>query len=688
MSPAERTVRGRWGKHAARREQKMAEREARRREKRAAKAAGKPGAVRRFLNAWADRLLGAAKSGGLSKQEAEYAGHRTTADYIWNTAGLGAFGMVFPVLTMVVTQLCGADQAGRFSLAFVTGQLLLIVANYGIRTYQVSDVDEVRSFSEYQANRWITCLGMLLIGYLYCCVRGYTDEMFTMFLWVFVYRMVDGLADVYEGRLQQMDKLYLAGISQAVRSMLAFLTCTVVLLLTRDLAAACVAMGIAALLSFVLVTFPLALLETPKSRRMTFGGVARLFKDGFPVFLALFLYAFIDNMPKFVMDGVLPYDNQLYFNALYFPAQTILMIVGFIYKPMLVRIANAWADPSRRRRFDLFVLAMVALIAGITVLAILFMGWIGIPIMSFLYGIDFEPFRTMSFVMLAAGGVTGMIDFLYQVITVMRHQKDVMKLYIVTFGFSLFVPYLMVHTTGLNGAIDGYLIVMTILLVLLVMEYASVRFSYAKHPEKDPDYLAGSPLESKAAHMPHRGQAARTAGPTRRTDRGVPGQMPAGMGTVEVSPAIEPTQPASAAGEAEGASIHTADVAYRPGQVVLFDEQPPAPVSPAAQAASAAVQAQAGGHDVAPGQASEPGAVPAAGAAVQAGAVPGAAGAQAGAAPAAPRPHVPDAAQIPVPTPTVTASSQVSDAADDEDSEDWDEPPARPTPGSPSTPQP
>jgi hypothetical protein len=451
------------------------------------------------------------------------------------------------------------------------------------------------------------------VGYLYCCIRGYSGEMFTMFIWVFVYRMVDGLADVYEGRLQQMDKLYLAGVSQTIRSVLAFLVCTVVLFLTRDLGLASIAMGVAAIATFVVVTFPLALLETPKSRRMSFGGVAQLFKDGFPVFLALFLYQFIDNMPKFVMEGVLSYDNQLYFNALYFPAQSILMIVGFIYKPMLVNIANAWADPSRRKRFDLFVVAMIALIAGITVIAILLMGWIGIPIMSFLYGLDFERFRTMSYVMLVAGGITGVIDFLYQVVTVMRHQRDVMKLYVVTFGFSLFVPYLMVHTAGLNGAIDGYLIVMAFLAALLLMEYITVRLNYSKHPERDPNYLAGSPIEAKETHVPHRGAQARTV--HRRTDGGKPatqdGARTAGCPSVrDEARAVERPAVNGAGGtapeHASEASVRTAPqsgaptpqpAVQRQGRVVYFQDDDAPQTS---QAAGAEVAARPSGSPAPP----------------------------------------------------------------------------------------
>ena len=203
-----------------------------------------------------------------------------------------------------------------------------------------------------------------------------------------------------------------------------------------------------------------------------------------PLFVALFLYALIDNMPKFVMEGQLSYDNQLYFNALYFPAQGILLTVQLVYKPLLVRMANVWNDPNSRRKFTVIVVGIFLLIVAVTVVNIVVMGWIGLPIMSFLYGIDFEQFRGLCFIMLAAGGVTAAIDFLYQVITVMRRQRSVMKLYVITFGFSLFVPILLIMFTGLPGAVISYLIVMVILFVLLVWEYFRILSDLSKNPPK------------------------------------------------------------------------------------------------------------------------------------------------------------------------------------------------------------
>ena len=428
--------------------------------------------------------MGAISDGGLSDQEEHYAAHRTTRDFIWNTVGVGAWGMVFPLLTMIATQLMGVEQAGMLSMAFVTGSLLMILANFGVRTYQISDVEETHSFADYQVNRWITCVIMVLVGVAYCYVRGYETEMFYISVGIYLYRMVDGLADVYEGRLQQVDKLYLAGVSQAIRSVLALAAFAVALLVTRNMVAAAFAMAIAAAATFVVVTYPLTLLETPKSRKARPASVVALFKNTAPLFLALFLYAVIDNMPKFVMEGSLSYDNQLYFNALYFPAQGILITAQLVYKPLLVRMAEVWQDARKRRQFDLILLGILLVILGITVANVVVMAWVGIPVMGFLYGIDFEQFRGLLFIMLAAGGVTAAIDFLYQTITVMRRQKDVTTLYLVTFGFSLFVPILLVTFTGLPGAVLSYLIVMSILFVLLVWEYFRIRSDLARRPQE------------------------------------------------------------------------------------------------------------------------------------------------------------------------------------------------------------
>lgn len=446
----------------------------------AAPAKREPGPLSRLANAWWTRLIESVYDGGLSAQEAEYESGETRRDYLWNTVGVGAWGMVFPVLTVVATQLAGTEQAGRFSMAFAAGTLLMFLTNYGVRNFQVSDIDEHSSFASYQVNRWITSILALVVGLLYCTIRDYGPSMLMLSMGVYAYKVVDGLADVYEGRLQQADKLYLAGISQALRSVAAMAAFSALLLLTRSTAIAAVGMAVAAVATLILISIPLALLETEPSRPWKMDEVGGLFRHCFPLFSSLFLFNLIESLPKFAMEGMLSYDNQLYFNALFFPAQGILLAAGFMYKPQLLRLANIWSNPRRRKRFDLIVLAMVGVIALITAGTLLFMGWLGIPVMSFMYGLDFERYRTAAYLMIAAGGVSAAIDFLYAIITVLRHQESATKPYLMTFAFALVVPTALIWVMGLGGAVIGYLASMVLLLVLLVMEYYRIRLNLSQ----------------------------------------------------------------------------------------------------------------------------------------------------------------------------------------------------------------
>ena len=435
----------------------------------------RPNAIKRLFDHWYNRLLGVYNDKSFENQEEQYAANRTKRDFAFNTLGSVIFGIVFPVLTVVATHVSGVEKAGMFSMAFVVSQLLFIVANFGVRTYQISDLNEKHSFKDYQLNRIITCVVMIIVGIAYCKIRSYDAEMFNICLGIFIYKAIDGLADVYEGRLQQMEKMYLAGISLGLRSLLCFVVFSLVLLITRSLIVAGYFMALAAVASFVFVTLPLAYLETPKSAPLSLSSVGSLFVQCWPLFAALFLYQLIDNMPKFVMEAFLSYDNQLYLNVLYFLSHIILQAAQTIYKPLLVKMAQLWADPEKRKRFNIVIVAMIAMVVVLTVIIALIMNWVGIRFLSFLYGVDFSSFYSLCIAMLVAGGITAAIDFLYQTVTILRCQHKVLLVFGISAVLSVVIPLLGVKFGGLSGTVYSYLIVMLVLFVLLLIVYVQIR---------------------------------------------------------------------------------------------------------------------------------------------------------------------------------------------------------------------
>ncbi len=433
--------------------------------------------LRRIVDDWWERLYRLAfGKAALGEQAQVYSSGRATHDYVWNTLGQTLWGALLPTLTIVATQLSGAEEAGKFNLAFTIATLLLYLGNYGVRTFQVSDLDEMDSFGAYQIQRIMTCGIMLLCGWLYCVLRGYHGGMAAIAAGAFAYRAIDAFADVYEGRLQQMDKLYLSGVSLALRTVIPIITFSVLLFVTKSLPTASIALAVSELISVLLVSLPLALLETPVSRPWQALEIREIFQECFPTFIAMFLFGLIETMPKFAMEGVLPYENQVYFSAIYFPAQKILMTVGFIYKPQLVRLANIWQDTTKRARFDLIVLAMLGACAVVTLGLWLFAAVIGIPLASILYATDFEQFRTAQYLMMAAGGFAAGIDFLFQILTVLRRQATATRIYIAAFAFVTIASPILIRTVGFMGAVYAYLSVMIVLFSLLALQYMVIRW--------------------------------------------------------------------------------------------------------------------------------------------------------------------------------------------------------------------
>ena len=105
-------------------------------------------------------------------------------------------------------------------MAFVTGTLLMIAANYGVRNFQV--------FGHRRGQLVLVLPNQSLDHqhpgasrrYLVLHARESRPYMIVPSPWASTYKMVDGLADVYEGRLRQRRTSFcVPGISQALRWM-------------------------------------------------------------------------------------------------------------------------------------------------------------------------------------------------------------------------------------------------------------------------------------------------------------------------------------------------------------------------------------------------------------------------------------------------------------------------------------
>ena len=442
-------------------------------------------------------------------------------NYIWNAIG-GMLNAGQSVLVLIiVTRVCGLEAAGLYSIAFATGNLFMYLGNYGVRNYQVSDVDEKFPFRSYILHRLLTVALMLLAAAVYCTyslLRGAYSPAKTMTVAAMcLLKAIDCLEEVLEGRLHQRGRLDLAGKMMTVRLLISIGGMLAVLVETRNLLTATNAAIILAAAAVILMAAAcrrtlLPLQPAPElvadvgnagaapgaaaknrgaatspaatsaavsaARRGALRDAAVLMRVCFPVCAANFLSFYLINAPKYAIDAAMSETAQAQYNFIAMPVFVIQLLGMFVYQPVLVRMTLSWNRADKKG----FLRDFLRITAGLLIIAALCLGGayvLGIPVLSALYATDLSALKPELLLILTGGVFLAMNGFYSAVLTLMREQNRIPVMYLAGAVLSLILTPRFVGISGIMGAVISFVLIMAIVCALLSAQFA---VAYKKHP--------------------------------------------------------------------------------------------------------------------------------------------------------------------------------------------------------------
>ncbi|HEM3606964.1 TPA: lipopolysaccharide biosynthesis protein, partial [Streptococcus suis] len=158
--------------------------------------------------------------------------------YFWNLLGNVFASGVSVLYLMVVSRLLSADSADQFSLASSIGSLWIVIGLFQVRNFQGTDVNGKYTLKDYFQTRVVT-IGLMLVTivpYLYIIGNGeYSTELVTLTILFLLYRTGDALSDVFQGFLQQIGRLDIAGMLMTYRYLISIIIFYVALSLTKSI---------------------------------------------------------------------------------------------------------------------------------------------------------------------------------------------------------------------------------------------------------------------------------------------------------------------------------------------------------------------------------------------------------------------------------------------------------------------
>ena len=349
---------------------------------------------------------------------------------LWNAVASVLNSFQTMLLLIILTRFGTDADSGNFVMAYAAGNLMMNIGKFGMRQYQVTDVAEKYSFSEYIHSRYFTMALMAAATFIYLLWgvlgKGYTSEKAAFVLLICVYKGIEAAEDVFHGRLQQQGRLDIAAKILTLRFLVFILGFAVTYLLTRNLVlTGIVNVGITLVLCLLLNKKAASGMARKPEQEPAKGVPFSLLKECLPLAVMMITYMYLGNAPKYIIDGVVSDEVQTCFNIVFMPAFVIALLASFIYNPVLRQIGELWAEGKAKQLKKLAgKLALIPI--ALTIAAVIAGYFLGPWIFGLVYKVDVTAYRTELVVFLIASGVMALLNLCTALITAMRKQPHLL----------------------------------------------------------------------------------------------------------------------------------------------------------------------------------------------------------------------------------------------------------------------
>ncbi len=388
------------------------------------------------------------------------------------------------IILMVISRIDNVTDAGNFVIAYAIANLLIMIGKYGVRQFQVSDINEKYTFKTYYTHRFLTVFLMIISSFFYVSfyflIGAYNTEKAICIILICCSKAIDAFEDVIHGMFQQHGRLDISGKILSLRLIVYTIEFMIIYFFSHNLLLTSLICFVTTL--FLCIYFNKSSLvgfcyEVGDCNKKSLYGLS---KECFPLFVSTFLMAYVANAPKYSIDIVLTNEQQAMFNYIFMPVFVISLLSTFIYQPMINTLAIIW-QKNDLKLFWKMILRQILIIFCFTFIVIGVAYFLGIPVLSIVYAADLSQYKNDLLILLLGGGMLAIINFLTMVITVTRYQKHLIWGYLFISILFLLLGKKIAFYFGVTGISLFYSISMAVLTLIFFIYVIVIVLQTSKH---------------------------------------------------------------------------------------------------------------------------------------------------------------------------------------------------------------
>lgn len=389
---------------------------------------------------------------------------------LWNSAGSLLYLVCQWLITVFVVRLSsGFDAAGALSLAMAVGNVFSPIAQYKMRSYQVSDVKKKISAGEYVGFRILTIVTALILSIAYAAMTIPSEMIVTVLLYV-LFKAIDSFIDVLHGVDQQNMRLDYCGKSLAMRGVLSLLGFCIALKLSNSLELAVCAM--------CLSTAPVVIYDYRRSSQFddlrphfSLELAKRLTVQCFPAVIGFACCSAVATVARQQLNAISGTEMLGIYASVCTPVVVVQAGAGYIYSPLLGYFASAFERGDFKKYRNMLIKVSLCL-AGLTAASFLGFTLFGKPLLSVVFGTKIARYSWLMYAAIVSVVLCAYSAFLSDQLIVVRKMWNILLANGISLVITPILSNKLISNQGMNGTsiatIVAYALSSAIMLVLLL----------------------------------------------------------------------------------------------------------------------------------------------------------------------------------------------------------------------------
>jgi len=391
----------------------------------------------------------------------------------WTMFGELGFAASQWLSLMVIAKLGSPEALGRYSLGFAVSTPIVLLANLHLRPIYVVDVRSRWGFADFLALRTLLLPLALLVIAAVCLIRGWPWQTAAVVLLIGAARVSEGLSDIYYARSQRAERMDPIGISRALRGLWWIGLLALGLVIADEIVA--LALVVAAMLAHTVLydrrkaaAVVVAGDPTGTSMRPRFRADAlrSLIGEALPIGVAAGLLSLTVSVPTYVLED----RHGVAAVGILAAALSVLQASGVINLALgsaaIARLAKLSIDDARGFwRLLVKLLGLVLALNGAGVIVVVLFGDL---YLRYGYTADYEAYLPQLVLASFAAVIVGLANILSQTLTALSQFRMQLWINLVVVASTVAVSLWRIPARGLDGAIETFLIIAALRLVIYV----------------------------------------------------------------------------------------------------------------------------------------------------------------------------------------------------------------------------